>query len=175
MSEIEIATVRSDADIGAATELVWEFFDFLKGRYPDMLAEIDAFIESQQVAARLADFGAHYNPPAGECLMARRGGAPVGLVMVRPRADGDAELNRMYVRDSARGTGTGRALCNRAIQTARDLGYSAIWLSVLHRHIEAIPLYKSVGFVPCADPEEPQTGDDRVTTMRLDLFPDHGG
>jgi GNAT superfamily N-acetyltransferase len=173
VSDVTISVVRSEADIADTTMLVWEFFDFLRLRYPDMIPELDAYIESQEVAARLADFTNHYNPPAGECFLARRNAEPVGIVMVRPRSDGAAELNRMYVRETARGTGTGRALCARAIGMARDLGYPAIWLSLLHRHVEAMPLYTSFGFQKVSDPDEPQAGDERVTTMRLDLVAAH--
>ncbi|MCU4654739.1 GNAT family N-acetyltransferase [Roseibacterium sp. SDUM158016] len=169
MNEVEIAKVRNGADIEATAALVWEFFDFLKGRYPEMVEDIDTYIERQEVAARLADFAANYNPPYGECLLARHAGSPVGMVMVRPRPDGDAELNRMYVRAAARGTGTGRALCAGAIETARALGYPAIRLGALDRHVEAIPLYESFGFRRVPDPIDPDAGNSRVILMRLDL------
>jgi GNAT superfamily N-acetyltransferase len=169
--DITISAVRSEADIRDTTTLVWEFFDLLKRRYPDMIAVLDAYVQGQKVAARLADFAAHFNPPAGECFLARRNEEAVGTVMLRPRPDGNAELNRMYVREAARGTGTGRALCSRAIEMARDLGYPAIWLSLLHRHVEALPLYTSFGFQRVLDPDEPLAGDERVITMRLGLSP----
>lgn len=171
MTGITITPVRSDGDIADTTALVWEFFDFLKARYPDMTENIDSYIRVQDVAAKLADFATHYNPPAGECFLARRDGEPVGIVMVRPRPDGDAELNRMYVRDAARGTGTGRALCQKAIEMSRELGYPAIRLGALYRHVEAIPLYESFGFKRVADPHDPSAGDPRIITMRLELTP----
>lgn len=171
MTDITISTVRSEADIADTTLLVWEFFDVLRLRYPDMIAVMDAYIEGQEVAARLADFATHFNPPAGECFLARRNAEPVGIVMLRPRPDGNAELNRMYVRETARGTGIGRSLCSRAIEMARVLGYPAIWLSLLNRHVEAIPLYTSLGFQRLQDPEEPLAVDERVITMRLGLSP----
>lgn len=52
----------------------------------------------------------------------------------------------MFVRAEARGKGVARALCDGLIKRARELGYSAITLSALDKHDEAISLYKSLGF-----------------------------
>jgi hypothetical protein len=60
-----IITARTPAQIDAACTLVWEFFAQLRDRYPDMLAEIDAYVADQQVAAQLADFAAVFLPPRG--------------------------------------------------------------------------------------------------------------
>ncbi|MDU8912034.1 GNAT family N-acetyltransferase [Aestuariicoccus sp. MJ-SS9] len=162
-----VTKVRSPAQIAAVTALVWEFFDFLRGRYPEMQREIDDYIAKQNVAADLANFADVFLPPKGECLAVEREGEIVGMVMLRQRADGDAEMNRMYVRESARGLGLGRMLCSALIEEARSLGYGAVWLGALYRHVEALPLYESMGFKRARDPAAHNADDDRVIQMKL--------
>jgi GNAT superfamily N-acetyltransferase len=167
---IEILRVRSDADIADASALVWAFFAFLDERYPEMRAEIAAYVAGQQVAEKLAAFAEHFNPPAGECLLARRDGAPVGIVMLKPGGAGWCELNRMYVAPEARGHGVGRRLAAEIVETARALGYAEVRLSALHRHDEALPLYRSLGFAPCPPYAGGGPADDpRIRFMRLPL------
>ena len=165
---IEIRRVRSDADIAVVREMVWEFFDFMRGRYPDMLETIDAYIEDQDLAGQLGDFPRYFTPPAGECFLALLDGQPVGICKLRPGEDGAAELNRMYVRDAARGRGLGRALCLATIEDAWALGYRTVLLDALYRHVEALPLYRSLGFRDYAAEGLFGGDDDRIVHMRLD-------
>ena len=165
----QIIAARSDRDSADVTALVWEFFTLLGTRYPEMKAVTEAYIKRQDVEGQLTNFAQFFTPPAGECFVARRDGDAVGIVMIRPRGTQDGELNRMYVRDSARGLGLGRALCQRAIQQARDLGYETLYLDALYRHVEALSLYPSMGFERYTDPDNPDAGDERVISMRLDL------
>jgi GNAT superfamily N-acetyltransferase len=166
---VTVVKVRSSEEIDAVRALVWEFIDVMRERYPDMLAEIDAYIVHQNIAGQLADFETYYLPPAGECFLALHGGAAVGMVMMKPKGDSDAEMNRMYVRASARGLGLGRRLGEALVDEARSRGMSTIWLDALYRHVEAIPLYESLGFVRYADPAAFQAGDARVIHMKLVL------
>lgn len=165
---IEIRRVRSEADIAVVRDMVWEFFAFMRERYPDMLETIDAYIKNQDLVGQLADFPRYFTPPAGECFLAFLDGQPVGICKLRPGEDGAAELNRMYVRDTARGHGLGRALCVETIREAWALGYRTVLLDALYRHVEALPLYRSLGFQDYA--AEGQFGGDdiRIVHMRLD-------
>jgi GNAT superfamily N-acetyltransferase len=164
-----IVKVRDAAQIAAVTGLVWDFFAFLKTRYPDMVAEIDGYVVEQGVAEKLAAFEAHYMPPAGECLLATHGGVAVGTVMLRPAGDGTGEVNRMYVADAARGLGLGRALCSAIIGEGRALGFTALTLAALDRHVEALPLYESLGFARYRPSGGSGADDPRFVFMRLDL------
>jgi GNAT superfamily N-acetyltransferase len=166
---VTVVKVRSSEEIDAVRTLVWEFLDVMRERYPDMLAEIDAYIAHQNIAGQLSDFETYYLPPAGECFLALHDGAPVGMVMMKPKGDGDGEMNRMYVRASARGLGLGRRLGEALVDEARGRGMGTIWLDALYRHVEAIPLYESLGFVRYTDPAAFQAGDARVIHMKLAL------
>ncbi|WP_172293640.1 GNAT family N-acetyltransferase [Pseudoruegeria sp. HB172150] len=169
MSEIEVRRVRSKDDRDAVRSMVWEFFDAMKARYPDMTGEIDDYIVHQDLAGQLADFDAYFIPPHGECFLALEGDNPLGIVKLRPAKDGAAELNRMYVREAGRGKGVGRKLCGACIEEARALGYQTVLLDALYRHVEALPLYRSLGFVEYHAPDLFNAHDPRVIHMRLDL------
>jgi GNAT superfamily N-acetyltransferase len=166
---VTVVRVRKPDEIEAVRGLVWEFLDLMRERYPDMLAEIDAYVRHQNIAGQLDDFATYFLPPAGECFLALHDGAPVGLVMMKPKGDGDAEMNRMYVRASARGLGLGRRLGEALVDEARSRGLRTVWLDALYRHVEAIPLYESLGFERYTDPAAFRAGDSRVIHMRLDL------
>ena len=164
---IEIAPVRSDAEIAAASTLARDFFGYMRATYPESIATIDAYLVSQDFEGQLARFRDHFNPPHGECLLARLDGTAVGVVMLKPYAPGVCELNRMYVAHVARGRGVGRALCEEIIADARALGYREIRLDALNERVEAVPLYRRLGFGP--DPEPPGYDDPRVISLRMPL------
>lgn len=166
---IEMIKVRRAEEVDAVCALVWEFFDFLRIRYPEMHDTIDAYLADQDVAGELKQFDRFFMPPHGECFLARMSGDPAGIVMMKPHGEGDAEMNRMYVRDTARGQGIGRALGQALVDEARALGMGAVWLDALYRHTEALPLYESLGFEYYTDPEAFGGDDARVIHMKLVL------
>ncbi len=165
---IEIRRARSDEDFAHVKVLVREFLDHMRSRYPEMQDEIDHYIERKNVVAELSDLRAHFNPPAGECFLALTDGEPVGLCKLKIRPS-DGELNRMYVRSSERGAGLGRRLAIAVIEEAQALELPCLYLSALYRHVEAIPLYESLGFQRFVPTDEVQAGDTRVVHMRLVL------
>ncbi len=167
MDNASIVRVRSATEITAATAMVWEFFDVLRDRYAEMPEVIDAYIADNRVAEHLAEFSRYFGPPAGECFLAQIKGAPVGMVMVKPKGESDGALNRMFVRDSARGLGLGRRLCRAAIDESRALGHEWLYLEALWRHVEALPLYESMGFARFEPAGAFGADDARVIHMRL--------
>lgn len=165
----KIVKARGADQIDAARHLVWEFFDGVRKRYPEMLTEIDAYIEHQDVAAQLDRFWDYFLPPHGECFLALQDKTFVGIVMLKPHGEMDGELNRMYVREAARGLGLGRALGKAVVEEARAIGYKTLWLDALYRHVEALPLYESLGFVRYTDPNAFGGDDARIIHMKMEL------
>lgn len=86
-------------------------------------------------------------PPKSDCLLARFDGAAGRVVIAMPNADGICGMNRMYVRDSARGRGAGRALVAELPETARPLGVRRMLLAAGPLHTKALRLHESLGFV----------------------------
>lgn len=63
--------------------------------------------------------------------------------------DGFAEVKRMYVRRSARGTGVAQAILARLEQEARAKGYGRLTLETGDELFAAIKLYEGAGFRAC--------------------------
>lgn len=166
---IEIELVRDEAQAAHVRAMAWEFIDWLKARYPEMLAVIDEYLTNQDFEGMLARLLESFTPPHGECLLARLDGEPVGILMLKPYDDGVCEMNRMFVRPVARGHGVAKALTARLIERARDLGYAAMVLSALDRHHEALALYQSLGFETDERRPDTESGADREVLMRLQL------
>lgn len=166
---LTISPARSDDDIAEVTRLAWAFIAFLKDRYPEKIALIESYLRDQKFEAMLADFRNSFNPPKGECILARLDGAAVGIVMLKPVDGGLCEMNRMYVDPIARGHGVGRKLCDALFARAVALGFSEMRLDALDRHDEALGLYKSLGFGPDPDPPAFAKTDAGIISMRIAL------
>lgn len=62
--------------------------------------------------------------------------------------DGTCELRKMYFLPEARGLGAGRALLERCLERARQLGYRRCYLETLTGMDAAQALYRKLGFEP---------------------------
>lgn len=103
----------------------------------------------QDFEAELRSLPGKYIPSAGgELLLARSAnGTPFGCVGLRAMgALGCCEMKRLYISPAARGLGLGRKLVECVLYSARRMGYKEIKLDTLPTMVEAIGLYKDVGF-----------------------------
>lgn len=169
MSRVAVHTIRGEADREAARALAWEFFDDTRARFPEMAALIETYIRDHAIAEELAAFEAHFEPPHGQCFLAHVDGVPMGIVKLRPHDDGGGELNRMYVREAARGLGCGRLLVAALVETARHYGYRYIYLNSLRQMTGAHALYEKQGFRFIPPDGGYRAEDDDIIHMRLDL------
>jgi ribosomal protein S18 acetylase RimI-like enzyme len=64
--------------------------------------------------------------------------------------DGAHKLNKLYVLPAAQGTGTGKALLNKAIKVAKAAGSSSLFLQV-NKHNNAYTFYLKQGFIKEAE------------------------
>ena len=96
----------------------------------------------------------------GTFLIVYRDGAPVGCGALRLLDAETAELKRMYVAPTVRGTGLGRRLVTALEAEARALGVRRLVLETGVRQAAALALYRATGFRPiplygeyCLSPE----------------------
>ena len=74
---------------------------------------------------------------------------PVGFCSVSPE-EGAHKLNKLYVLPAAQGTGAGKALLNKAIEVAKAVGSSSLFLQV-NKQNTAYHFYLKKGFVKESD------------------------
>lgn len=134
---IEINPVTSAHALAAARDLI--------------RAHIEAHSEAHNkstTAVLLAALPAPYVPPAGGLWVAWDGPEAAGCVALHPLTPDIAEVKRMYVRPASRGRGIARALAQRVVMEARELGYERLRLGTLTTMQAAQNLYASLGFRP---------------------------
>ena len=100
----------------------------------------------QRFDQELATLPGSYAPPRGRLLLGCWNGDPAGCVGLRPLENGICEMKRLYVRPSYRGFGVGRALAERIIAEAGEVGYSSMRLDSLPSMEPAVQLYRRLGF-----------------------------
>jgi len=122
--------------------------------FEEYQAELGVDLCFQGFAEELANLPGAYAPPKGFILLAGIAEQPLGCVALRPLDAASAratcaEMKRLYVRASARGTGLGRALALAVLDGARRLGYAEVKLDTLAQMQSARALYRNLGFREC--------------------------
>ena len=136
MSNVRIRPVESAADVVTARAMFTEY-----------AASLGIDLSFQDFTAELASLPGAYAPPAGALLIAEINAVAVGCVAVRPLEPPlIAELKRLYVRPTGRGSGTGLAFTEAALGIARAIGYARIRLDTLPSMTAARRLYARLGF-----------------------------
>ncbi len=108
---------------------------------------VSLFALEEKDRETLADPFGHYVSPGGDVLLARDAAQRIiGCVALEPTGDGVFELSKMVVAPTARGRGAGRRLLAAAIERARALGASSLFLGSNRRLTAAVSLYESAGF-----------------------------
>ncbi len=66
--------------------------------------------------------------------------------------EGCAELVKFYLKPEVRGRGLGKALLNRSIGSAKEMGYSSLYLESLPEFATAVNMYEKMGFTVLEKP-----------------------
>lgn len=123
----------------------------------------------QNFDRELASLPGEYAPPDGRLLLAEYEHQLAGCVALH-RLDCEAssgvchgsefcEMKRLYLRPQFRGKGLGRALANRIIAEAREIGYRRMRLDTVEPVMkDAVAMYRRLGFKEiapyCVNPME---------------------
>ena len=132
---IELVEAKTEQDFSAARELFKE--------YADSLGIDLAFQDYEEELVRLETI---YMPPTGSLLLAKYYGSFVGCVGLRKLGDLTCEMKRLYVKPEVRRKRLGKALCERIIYKAKELGYERMRLDTLPSMTSALAMYKQFGF-----------------------------
>ncbi len=94
----------------------------------------------------------HILPNQGAIFLAKLNDDIVGTVALVNMGEAGFELAKMSVSPSAQGQGIGKLLCLAALDYARQIGLTSVWLESNRRAKAALRLYERVGFreVPMA-------------------------
>ena len=88
-----------------------------------------------------------YAPPNGRLLLAEYEGQLAGCVAMRALEPGICEMKRLYLRPQMRGKGLGRALADRIVAEARQIGYRRMRLDTVEPVMkDAVGMYRKLGF-----------------------------
>ena len=134
MSSDSIIITRADLSSDAARSLITELNAELTGLYPEPGATHFGLDPSDVAEGN------------GAFLVIERDGTPVGCGAVRRIDSENAELKRMYVSPTLRGSGLGRRLVAALEAEARNLGVRRLVLETGTRQLAAIALYRATGF-----------------------------
>lgn len=157
---LELRESYSDRD--TVRELFGEYTEYLISRD----VNFRHYLELQNYDGELEHLEAKYGRPNGRLYVAYWDGKPAGCIALLP-SDGCAELKRLYVRPAFRGRGIAKALVERLLSDAREIGYSYMRLDTLPFLLEAIALYRNFGFEEIPPYNENPMG--TSIYMRLDL------
>ena len=100
----------------------------------------------QNFEEELANLPGKYVPPDGRLYLAYVDGAVAGCIALRKLEDNQCEMKRLYVRPQYRCQNLGRALANKVVEDARQIGYRQMVLDTLPFMTSAQKLYRSLGF-----------------------------
>jgi len=140
--EIRVATVADFNLIRSISERTWP------STYGHIISkeQIDFMLDWMYSDAALAE----QFEQGHQFYIATYNGADIGFCSVSAETTKQHKLNKLYVLPSAQGTGSGKALLNKAIEVAMTAGSSSLFLQV-NKLNNAYTFYLKNGFVKEAE------------------------
>jgi len=136
MAKIAFSQAQSPEEIESARELFREY---------EAWVEINLCFQGFE--NELASLPGDYQPPRGRLLLVQVDQQLAGCVAMRDLGEETCEMKRLYLRPEFQGQGLGRALAEKIIESAREIGYQRMRLDTLTGKMDsAISLYRSLGF-----------------------------
>jgi putative acetyltransferase len=101
----------------------------------------------QNFDKELAGLPGDYAPPHGRLLLAEYESQLAACVALHKLEPGVCEMKRLYLRPQFRGQSVGRALAERIIAEARQIGYQHMRLDTVEPIMkDAVAMYRKLGF-----------------------------
>ncbi len=101
----------------------------------------------QNFDKELAELPGDYTPPEGRLLLVEYEGQLAACVALHKLEPGICEMKRLYLRPQFRGKGLGRAVAERIIAEARQIGYRRMRLDTVEPVMkDAVAMYRKLGF-----------------------------
>lgn len=146
MPNQSIRQAETYEDFDAARTLSRSWAEWQLKTFPEWRREILWAFDPEAYARTVADLPVIHARPKGAILLAELDGLAVGCVMYDEMESGVAEIKRLFVDESGRGRGFGRALLEAMFVAMRRDGYSIVRFSSARFLTHARKLYVSVGF-----------------------------
>jgi len=96
-----------------------------------------------------------FRTPGSTYFVALRDNQVIGGCGIFPTENlpaGTCELVKLYVENSARGTGTGKKLLEHSLAWAKDNGYTQVYLESMPELSKAVSIYEKLGFTRLNNP-----------------------
>lgn len=120
--------------------------DDIRELFSEYVETLGFDLDFQDYEREYEELPGEYAPPGGRLLLAMYGSGTAGCVALRKFAENDCEMKRLYVRRELRGKGVGKALALAVIEAAKKIGYKRMMLDTIPSMVEALALYRSLGF-----------------------------
>ena len=143
---VTIHEATSLLDVAAFGGLISEYVAWCRERYKNEPWLVEVAFSHQGLDAELLKLTDLYSPPNGRMLVAEDSLEILGGVAYKHVDDDTCEMKRLFVRTTANGRGLGRKLCEALMQTAAQDGYTTMRLDTTRDMVEAIGLYRTLGF-----------------------------
>ena len=143
---VTIHEATSLLDVAAFGGLISEYVAWCRERYKNEPWLVEMAFSHQGLDAELLKLTDLYSPPNGRMLVAEDSLEILGGVAYKHVDDDTCEMKRLFVLTTANGRGLGRKLCEALMQTAAQDGYTTMRLDTTRDMVEAIGLYRTLGF-----------------------------
>ncbi len=123
-----------------------EDFQLAVGLFKEYADQIEVDLSFQKFDEEMANIEHQYSKPWGVLYLIYYREKLAGCFAIRKFESTICELKRMYLKESVRGSGLGKAMLLQSIEAAKSMQYQKMRLDTLPSMKLAIELYQKVGF-----------------------------
>jgi putative acetyltransferase len=146
---LSVRPAVTPGELAAARTLCLDYRQHLIDQTRHLPGLVDHYYAAAPYGALVAALPGPHLPPDGVLLIGEGPEGIAGVGMTQRLGDGVCELKRVFVAPAARGQGLARAICQTALETARQQGYRRLVLDTMRVLTAAQVLYRGLGFADC--------------------------